>query len=109
MKTWENVVCSHDDGFHADCFACGFKFCKQQITSEVEAERKNGCIAGHCEHSRIGICADCYLEDAKVHKKLREAAVEAREREISEKIMKYNGEGCYALGEILAIINPPKE
>lgn len=31
MKHWENSVCNHDDDFHADCFACGFKFCKTHL------------------------------------------------------------------------------
>ena len=30
MKQWENAVCSHEDGFHADCFACGFNAHKNQ-------------------------------------------------------------------------------
>lgn len=31
MKHWENSVCNHEDDFHADCFACGFKFCKTHL------------------------------------------------------------------------------
>lgn len=49
MKYWEDVVCSHEDGFRSDCFGCGFKFCKEHsflakekdeaVASAVEAER----------------------------------------------------------------------
>lgn len=56
MKYWENVVCSHEDGFHSDCFGCGFKFCKEH---SFFAKEKDDAVA---------------------------SAVEAREREISEAV-----------------------
>lgn len=41
MKYWENAVCNHDDDFHADCFACGFKFCKEMKAHYEKCREKD--------------------------------------------------------------------
>lgn len=69
MKTtWGEVICSHIDGYHSDCFGCGWRFCKEHTPSPEECNCRipSKAIQSAKEEERERIRKEIFSKDESV-------------------------------------------